>query len=169
MTTYIEKNLQVWQQAQARPLRTLGISLHLLLRTLFGIFWLAAAYNKISKDWLSTDILKEIYLERLTELPPDAFAVLYLQHFAIPMYKLIAWVISFGELYVGIGLLLGLTTRWAAGVSLFILVNLAIGGYYDASLLPFFILNFLFLCKPSGLWMGLDRTLARKFPNAPWF
>jgi hypothetical protein len=61
-------------------------------------------------------------------------------------------------------LLLGITTRWAAGMSLFILFNLAIGGYYDAWLLPFFILNILFVTKPSGQWLGLDRMLARRYP-----
>ena len=54
-------------------------------------------------------------------------------------------------------------------MSLFILVNLAIGGYYDASLIPFFILNILFLSKRSGQWLGLDRWLARRFPGSRWF
>ena len=158
-----------WQWIRGHLLSTTGVVLHLVLRTLFGIFWLAAGVNKIRKDWLTTDILQEIYLDRLTELPPDSFAVLYLQSFAIPLYKLVAWVVTCGELYAAIGLLLGLTTRWAAGVSLFILVNLAVGGYYDASLIPFFILNFLFLSKPSGQWLGLDRYLVRRFPGSRWF
>jgi hypothetical protein len=76
---------------------------------------------------------------------------------------------EFGELYAALGLLLGLTTRFAASVSFFILFNLAIGGYYDASLLPFFILNIVFLWQPSGLWLGLDRLLNRRYPNARWF
>jgi len=161
----------VWQGVwiKAHPFRFIGILLHLLLRTLFGIFWLAAAYNKFSKDWLTTDILKRIYLDRLTEMPPDAFAVFYLQYFAIPLYKLVAWVVTVGELYVAVGLLLGLTTRWAAAISFFILFNLAIGGYYDASLIPFFILNLLFIWKQSGLWLGLDRPLHRRYPNTRWF
>ncbi len=158
-----------WQWIRGHLLRTTGVVLHLVLRTLFGIFWLAAGVNKVRKDWLTTDILNEIFLDRLTELPPDSFAVLYLQSFAIPLYKLVAWVVTCGELYAAIGLLLGLTTRWAAGVSLFILVNLAVGGYYDASLIPFFILNILFLAKPSGQWLGLDRWLARRFPDSRWF
>ena len=164
-------NTPIWSLTWIRqhPVRFAGIILHLLLRTLFGIFWLAAGMNKINKGWLSTDILERIYLDRLTEMPPDSFAVLYLQSFAIPMYKLTAWVLAFGELYVAIGLLLGLTTRWAAGVSLFILINLAIGGYYDASLLPFFILNIIFLCWPSGQWLGLDRVLSKRFPGVRWF
>ena len=146
---------------KTHPLRFAGIIVTLLGRILFGIFWLFAGLNKLNKDWLSTDVLKRIYLDRLTEMPPDAFAVFYLQNFAIPLYKLIAWVLPFGGLYVAIALLLGLTTQWAAGVSLFILLNLAIGGYYDASLIPFFLLNILFLRKPTGLWFGLDRRLQK--------
>jgi len=170
MNTAIDSHTPVWSLAWFRehPFRFAGIVLHLLLRTLFGIFWLAAGLNKINKGWLSTDILERIYLDRLTEMPPDSFAVLYLQSFAIPLYKFIVWILVFGELYVAIGLLLGFTTRWAAGVSLFILVNLAIGGYYDASLLPFFILNIIFLCWPSGQWLGLDRRLSRYFPGSRW-
>ena len=165
------RDVSVWSVARMRqhPIRTLGIILHLLLRTLFGVFWLAAGINKINKGWLNTDILKEIFLDRLTEMPPDSFAVLYLQVFAIPLYQLVAWVVAFGELYAAIGLLFGITTRWAAGMSFFILLNLAIGGYYDASLLPFFILNVLFLCWPSGQWLGFDRPLARRYPDSRWF
>jgi len=171
MTRALDRYADIWTWSWIRhnPLRSFGIVLHLLLRTLFGVFWLAAGVNKIRKDWLTTDILKEIFLDRLTEMPPDAFAVFYLQTFAIPLYKLVAWVVTFGELYAALGLLLGLTTRWAAWVSLFILVNLAIGGYYDASLLPFFILNIVFLCWPSGLWLGFDRILARRHPHSRWF
>jgi len=160
-----------WSIAWVRlhPVRFMGIVVHLLLRTLFGVFWLAAGINKISKGWLNSDVLQRIFLNRLNEMPPDSFAVWYLQSFAIPLYKLIAWLLACGEIYVAIGLLLGLTTRWAAATSLFILFNLAIGGYYDASLLPFFILNSLFLCWPSGQWLGLDRWLQQKYPHSRWF
>ena len=155
-------DLWTWAEIRRHPVRTAGIILHLVLRTLFGIFWLAAGINKINKGWLTSDILREIFLDRLTEMPPDSFAVFYLQSFAIPLYKLVAWFVTFGELYAAIGLLLGLTTRWAAGMSLFILLNLAIGGYYDASLIPFFILNLVFLTRPSGQWLGIDRLLAKR-------
>jgi len=172
MTTLaIREYLQVWRWSwiKSHPVRFTGIVLHLLFRTLFAAFWFLAARNKIVKDWLTTDILKRIFEDRLTEMPPDAFASLFLQAFAIPLYPLVAWVITFGELYAALGLLLGLTTRLAAGTGLFILAGLAIGGYYDASLIPFFILSFIFLKWPSGLWFGLDRWLAPRYPNAWWF
>jgi thiosulfate dehydrogenase [quinone] large subunit len=161
----------VWTRAwiSAHPFRSLGIVLHLLLRTLFAIFWLAAGINKVVKEWLTSDILRDIFLDRLTEMPPDAFASLFLQNFAIPLYGLVAWVITVGEIYSALGLLFGFTTRLAAGVSLFILCGLAAGGYYDASLIPFFILNLIFLYWPSGLWLGFDRSLAKRHPQVRWF
>ena len=161
------KSIWSFTWIKQHPLRFSGITIHLILRTLFGLFWLAAGINKINKGWLSTDVLKRIFLDRLTEMPPDSFAVAYLENFAIPLYQLIAWAVTAGELYAAIGLLLGLTTRWAAGVSFFILFNFAIGGYYDASLLPFFALNVVFLCWPSGQWLGMDRYFNRKHPKQP--
>lgn len=163
--------VSVWSGARMRahPVRTLGIVVHLIFRTLFGLFWLAAGVNKLRKDWLSSDILKRIFEDRLTEMHPDSFQVWYLQEFAIPLYKLVAWVVTWGEVYVGIGLLLGLTTRWAAGVGFFILVNLSLGGYYDASLIPFFILSIVMMSWNSGHWLGLDGPLHRRQPASRWF
>jgi thiosulfate dehydrogenase [quinone] large subunit len=171
MNEAVARNASVWSGTwmRAHPVRLVGIVLNIVFRFLFGIFWLAAGVNKINKDWLTTDILKRIFEDRLTEMPPDSFQVAYLQSFAIPLYELVAWVVTFGELYVGVGLLLGLTTRWAAAMSFFILLNLSLGGYYDASLIPFFILSVVFMVWPSGHWLGLDSRLSRKYPGSRWF
>jgi hypothetical protein len=47
----------VWsgQRLREHPVRTLGIVLFLLLRTLFGLFWLAAGINKLRKGWLTSE------------------------------------------------------------------------------------------------------------------
>ena len=145
--------------------KNLGITILISFRTLFALFWLAAGINKLNSEWMTSNVLEEVFLQRLTELPPDSFAVLYLYNFAIPFYQLIGWIVTLGELYSSIGLLIGLTTRCSAGVSLFILFNFAIGGYYDASLLPFFILVFLFLWYPTGHWFGMDSYMIKKYPN----
>lgn len=160
-----------WSMAfiKRHPIQFFGVCLHLLLRTLFGIFWLAAGINKVVKDWMSSDIVLQTFMHRLTELPPDSFAVFYLQNFAIPLYIPVAWAVTIGEIYSAVGLLFGITTRWAAGVALFILVNFAIGGYYDASLIPFFLLTFAFLWYPSGYWLGFDKKLNQRYPNSILF
>lgn len=171
MSTLATAEPGVWRLANFRehPVRMLGVILHIVLRTLFGVFWIAAGTNKIRKDWVGSDMLKRIFEDRLTEMHPDSFPVLYLQKFAIPLYKPIAVVMTTAELYVGVALLLGLTTRWGAAVALFVLVNLSLGGYYDASLIPFFLLSFLMMWRNSGHWLGLDRGLHRKYPGSRWF
>jgi thiosulfate dehydrogenase [quinone] large subunit len=161
----------VWSGSFLRehPVKVLGIVLHLIFRSLFGLFWLAAAANKIRKEWMTTDILKRIFEDRVTEMPPDSFQVFYLQQFAIPLYKVVAVVVTVGELYVGVGLLLGFTTRWAAAMAFFILLNLSLGGYYDASLIPFFSLSILMMLWNSGHWLGLDRRFHARNPQSIWF
>lgn len=150
------------------PLRFIGIVLNILFRLLFGLFFLLAGVNKIRKDWLFSDILQSIFYQRLTELNPSSFAYNYLLDFALPIYPLVAWIVVWGEVIVGIGLLLGIATRLSSFGGFFILFNLAIGGYYDASLLPFFILNIIFIVYPSGHWLGFDGRLKQKFPNQAW-
>lgn len=148
------------------PIRGLGIILHLLLRLLFGIFFLAAGYNKIVKEWTSSELLRDIFLHRLTELHPDSFAAGFLQQFAIPFYLPLAWLITWGEIIIGLGLLLGIAVRWNAFAAFLMLLGFAMGGYYDASLLPFFALTIMFTAWPSGHWLGLDRRL---YPRLHWF
>lgn len=156
--------------------RTMNKYIHLvlgfllvILRLLFGLFWLLAGINKAKDEWMTSPILENIFLQRLTELPPDSFSVFYLTKFAIPLYQPIGWFITIGEIYSAVGLLIGLTTRSSAVISLFILFNFAIGGYYDASLIPFFILVLLFIKYPTGQWFGLDALLSKQFPHITIF
>ena len=135
----------------------------------YGLFWIAAGVNKLRKEWLTTDILKQIFEDRLTELHPASLQVMFLQDFAIPFYKLVAVFVTFSELYVGVALLLGLTTRWAAAIALVNLLGFSAGGYYDASLIPFFALCIMMMSWPSGRWLGLDGRLSRKYPGSRWF
>jgi len=153
---------------KGHPLKFTGVTLNILFRVLFGLFFLLAAINKFNKGWLSTNILENIFLQRLTELNPNSFAYAYLTDFALPLYPLVAWVVTVGELAVGLGLLFGIATRLSALGGFFILFNLAIGGYYDASLLPLFILNIIFIIYPSGHWLGFDVLLKRQFPRQSW-
>jgi len=150
------------------PVRFAGIILNIVFRLLFGLFFLLAGINKLRKDWINSSILETIFLQRLTELDPSSFAFTYLTEFALPFYPFVAWVVTLGELAVGIGLLFGIATRLASCGGFFIIFNLAIGGYYDASLLPFFILCLIFMKYPSGHWLGFDGALHKKLPRYTW-
>jgi thiosulfate dehydrogenase [quinone] large subunit len=158
-----------------RPLRYLGIAAAILVRYFMGLFFFAAGINKLRNGWMWTDYLKGVFEQRIAELSAiqpsaiEAFGLLYLKHFALPFYPLCAVAVSLGELYVGLACFLGLTARWGGAVALFIMVNFAIGGYYDASLLPLMALALVIALTPSGHWLGLDRRMAAKYPRAIWF
>ena len=159
----------IWPSVRRAPLRFTGTAFLVFLRLFYGLFFFQAGVNKMMKGWGYASYLQEVFAQRLTELNPDSFAALYLEKFGIPFATPISFVVAYGELLAGIGLLLGLMTRSAAILAFFILVNIAIGGYYDASLLPFFALNITFLFYPLGLKFGLDRHPHRRYPDSFWF
>jgi uncharacterized membrane protein YphA (DoxX/SURF4 family) len=76
-----------------------------------------------------------------------------------------------GELYVGIAMLLGFTTRLAAMVSIFMLLNYwfakssvtGIPGLDTADM----VLSSIVLVTAAGRVAGLDQFLYRRFPRVP--
>ncbi|MDX2142850.1 MAG: DoxX family membrane protein [Rhodospirillaceae bacterium] len=167
-----------WSMAtlRARPGRVIGIGLAVFVRYFMGLFFFAAGINKLRNDWAWTDYLKGVFEARINDLTAlasptaiESLGLLYLQHFALPLYPLCAVVVTAGELYVGIACFLGLTSRWAGWMALFIMVNFAVGGYYDASLLPLMVLALVIALTPSGHWLGLDRRYLARYPGSRWF
>jgi len=158
-----------WRSFRTRPFRSFGKVLVLFNRWVFGLFYLFAAINKFRGGYLFTDKLRTTLEARVPELEPGAFAITYIESFVIPLYVPIAWLIAWGELAAGVGLLLGLCTRWAGALALFFIVNFAIGGFYDASLLVLGAISLLFILTPSGHWMGFDRRLQPRYPASLLF
>ncbi|MCW8814803.1 MAG: DoxX family protein, partial [Chlorobium sp.] len=116
-----------------------------------------------------TDLMYGFFTKRLGELDPGSLQALYLQYFAIPLALPIAWIVTIGELIIGICLVLGLSVRINAAFALFLVLNFAAGGYYNLTLPPFMIYAVLMMLLPSGQWLGLDRTLHNKYPDSLWF
>lgn len=152
-----------------RPLAASGMAFVLLLRVLYGIFWLGGAVNKFQRNYMFSDYPLEIFTKRLAELDPGTLPAIYLDQFAIPFYRFVGWFVTWGEVAVAIGLLFGLMTRWAALLSIFIMINFALGGYGDASLWVLGAIAMLFVVFPTGHWLGYDRRLHARHPGSIWF
>ncbi|MCL4778401.1 MAG: DoxX family membrane protein [Gammaproteobacteria bacterium] len=149
--------------------RTTGIACVLFLRWLFALFHLLAAVNKLRLGWLWSDQLRQLFIERLGELEPGSFAVVFLQSFGIPLYLPIAWVVTVAEFVVAASLFLGLCTRAGALLALWLILMFGIGGYYDASLIALGAWGALFVLLPTGHWQGMDRRLHARHPRSLWF
>jgi thiosulfate dehydrogenase [quinone] large subunit len=154
---------------RARPVRTIGMGLAVLLRWLFGLFFLLAGINKLRQGWLWSDRLHQVFTDRLAELDPVSSGAAFLTSFGIPWYVAIAWVVTVVELGAGVGLLLGFATRISAGLAFWLMVMIGIGGYYDASLLPLWLIALLLVVLPTGHWLGMDRRLHAARPGSLLF
>jgi thiosulfate dehydrogenase (quinone) large subunit len=155
---------------EKHPFRTIGITLFLAGRYLFALFFLYGFWHKLVKGWLWSDKMHNFFLERLYAPPQlNHFQAFYLDQFAIPMAMPIAWIVTLGELIIGLGLVFGFAVRANAAFALFLVLNFAAGGFYNLTLPPFMIFSLLMMLFPSGHWFGLDKQLHRKYPDAIWF
>lgn len=166
---------------KAHKLKTFGVIAVLVLRYLYTALFIYGFVHKIMRDWMWSGILRQHFTKRLNELlatasTPGSFEATvamwqasYLEHFALPLVMPIAWIVTIGELVIGIALLLGVTTRINAAFGLFMLLNFAAGGYYNETIPPLVTISILLIVLPTGHWFGLDRSLNRKYPDSPWF
>jgi len=95
----------------------------------------------------------------------------FLQAVVIPHAALFGTLVLWGELYVGIALVVGLTTRLAAVVALFLLTNyLCAKGRmpWQPGIDPSdILLALIVLATAAGRYLGLDRFLHDRFPRVP--
>ncbi|MCU0493143.1 MAG: DoxX family membrane protein [Chloroflexaceae bacterium] len=157
------------EAAMGRRWKTVGVVTFVVTRYLFGAFFAYGCYHKIARQWLSSPVLRQHFLQRLSEIDPDCFSAAYLRHFAIPWYRPIAWVLVLGQLLVALSTLLGVSTRPGGALALFLLLNISAGSFFNPSMPPFILYALLLTAFPSGQWFGLDAPLSRRFPGVRWF
>lgn len=139
------------------------------LRYAFGLFFLYGAYHKLTRQWLTSPVLREHFVRRLAEIDPASFSAAYLRHFAIPWYRPVAWVLTLGQVSVALGMILGFAVRPNAALALFLISNITAGSYYNLTMPPFFVASAILLGTPSGRWFGLDAVLHERYPESPLF
>ncbi|NTU91205.1 MAG: DoxX family protein [Chlorobiaceae bacterium] len=162
-------------------LKTVGVVLALIVRYLYTSLFLYGFVHKIIHEWMWTGVMAEHFTKRLGELKIEAFSsgslqahiaslqATYLQHFAIPLAMPVAWIVTIGELIIGVCLFIGLATRANAAFGLFLLLNFAAGGYYNLTIPPLVLMSLMMMVLPTGHWLGVDRKLNEKYPDSPWF
>lgn len=141
----------------------------LALRYLLALFFIGAAVNKWRQDYLFSDRLQRIFLERLEEIDPQSVGAWFIERIGLPFWQPLAWLVCWGETFVALGLLFGCVTRGAAAGAMLMMGAFAVGGYYDASLIVLALMFLPFVLLPTGHWHGLDRRLHARYPASPLF
>ncbi len=91
----------------------------------------------------------------------------FLQNFVLPHAALFAYVVTFGEVLVGIALILGLLTGIAAFFGVFMNLNYILAGAVSTNPILGFLALFLILAWRIGGYYGLDRY-ALPLLGTPW-
>ncbi|HET7394932.1 MAG TPA: DoxX family protein [Gammaproteobacteria bacterium] len=137
-----------------------------VLRVAMGILWLVAVSGKLSHIGAWPDGLHG-YLEASAK---TAFGFYQgFLGFASAHYQSFAWLVVIGELCVGLALVLGALSRFAAAVGLFMVLNFWFmkgATFWDPqnhdSL--FIIILFALMFTQCGRVLGLDHFLSRRKP-----
>ncbi len=147
-----------------------------LVRLYIGYEWFMAGWTKLSNPaWIGSGAGTAIKgflngaLAKTTGAHPDVsgWYAYFIQNVAMPHSAIFSYLVVYGEILVGVGLIVGLFTGIAAFFGTFMNLNYLFAG--TVSVNPFMLLLqlFLVLAWRSAGWIGLDRYVLRAL-GTPW-
>ncbi|GGR77624.1 DoxX family membrane protein [Deinococcus sedimenti] len=137
-----------------------------LLRLYVGWQWLAAGWQKATGGgWIGADAGGAVSgfltgaLAKTSGEHPDVSGgyAWFIQQVALPNAALFSHLVTFGELTVGVALILGLFTGVAAFLGGFLNANFLLAGTVSSNPLLFILATWLVLGWRVAGWLGLDR------------
>lgn len=150
--------------------------LWLILRVYVGWQWLLAGYEKIINPvWVGAKAGTALQgfligaAKKSTGKHPDVsfWYAGFINGFVIHHTMIFSYMVSFGELLVGIALILGIFTGIAAFFGGFMNMNYLFAGTISVNPLMFLIELFIILSWRIAGWYGVDRYLLPFF-GTPW-
>lgn len=148
----------------------------IVLRVYVGYEWLVAGWNKVtSAAWTGADAGSAIQgffagvLQKTGGEHPNvsAWYAAFIENFASQHTVIFSYIVAYGELAVGIGLILGAFTGIAAFFGAFMNFNYLFAGTVSVNPILLLIQLFLILAWRNAGWLGLDRWLL-PWLGVPW-
>lgn len=150
--------------------------LWLLVRVYVGWEWLSAGWEKVqSPQWVGSGAGTALggfikgALGKATGAHPDVqgWYANFLQHAVLGNPALWSYVVTYGELLVGVALIVGALTGIAAFFGLFMNLNYLLAGTVSTNPILFVLSIGLILAWRTAGYMGLDRYLL-PWIGVPW-
>jgi thiosulfate dehydrogenase [quinone] large subunit len=149
----------------------------LVLRLYLGYQWLNAGIEKImDPKWIGTQVGSALTgflrnsLWSVAGTPSSTISPWYwffANSIVIPHTVLFSYLITYGEIAIGVALTLGAFTGIAAFFSAFLNFNYLFAGIVSVNPLFIIIELFLILAWRNAGWIGLDRWLLKQL-GVPW-
>jgi len=147
-----------------------------IIRLYVGWEWIVAGYEKIINPvWVGPQAGKALTgflmgaVNKAGGAHPDVqgWYAEFLKTSIISHASLFSYIVSFGELLVGVALILGLFTGIAAFFGAFMNMNYLLAGTVSINPVLFVLELFLILAWRIAGWVGLDRYMLPFF-GTPW-
>lgn len=151
--------------------------LWLIVRVYVGWQWLEAGWGKVTNPvWVGPNAGKALSgflqgaLSKTDGLHPDvqSWYADFLTNFVIPNVSAFSHTVAFGEVLIGIALILGAFTGIAAFFGAFMNMNFLLAGTVSTNPVLFLGELFLILAWRTAGWIGVDRYLLPKL-GTPWY
>jgi thiosulfate dehydrogenase [quinone] large subunit len=150
--------------------------LWLVLRLYLGYEWLMAGWGKVGNPaWTGskagaalTGFIQGALAKTAGDHPDvQGWYAWFLQNLVLPNATLWSYLVSWGEVLVGIALILGIFTGIAAFFGSFMNINYLLAGTVSTNPILFLIAIFLILAWKTAGWWGLDRWVL-SWVGTPW-
>jgi thiosulfate dehydrogenase [quinone] large subunit len=148
----------------------------LIIRLFTGYEWLTAGWEKVTNPaWVGAQAgtgLTGFVNNALTQTTGthanvQMWYAWFLQNIILPAAPVWSWIVSFGELLVGIALILGIFTGIAAFFGGFMNVNYLMAGALSTNPFLFVFATWLVLAWKTAGWIGLDHWILPAL-GTPW-
>ena len=146
------------------------------IRLFLGFSWLEAGYHKFtSEGWLDGGAALAGYWTNAVAIPDEGRPAITYEWYRTFLQFLLdngaeswmAWVITFGEMAVGIGLILGILTGFAAFFGAFMNMSFLLAGSASTNPVMFTLAIGLMLAWKVAGYYGVDRWLLPLL-GTPW-
>lgn len=147
----------------------------LIIRLYLGYAWLSAGWGKVTSDqWVGsnagaglTGFVKGAVGKAAEGKDVAGWYASFLENMVLPNAALFSYLVAFGELLVGLGLILGLLTGIAAFFGAFMNASFLFAGTLSTNPLLFILATWIVLAWKVAGWYGLDRW-ALPLLGTPW-
>lgn len=154
---------------------TRSAAIWLIIRLYVGYQWLKAGWGKVTADaWTGENAGAAVSgfvrgaLAKAEEGKDVAgWYANFLESFVLPNAKLFSFMVAYGEVLVGLGLILGLLTGIAAFFGGLMNTSFLFAGTVSTNPLLFVLATWLVLAWKVAGWYGLDRWALPKL-GTPW-
>lgn len=147
----------------------------LLIRLYIGYTWVTSGWGKLNSDaWTGENagaaiqgFVNGAIMKSAEGKDVTSWYATFLESVVLPNAKVFSYMVAFGEILVGLGLILGLLTGIAAFFGGLMNASFLFAGTVSSNPLMFILATWLVLAWKNAGWYGLDRW-ALPLLGTPW-